>query len=196
MFRGPLIVAYCYAVKLLIPIVMLVLTLRTSPTCLSSEEQKLYTLIMEYRKSRHLKPIPFSAKLTMVAQAHVHDLMENFDYQGRDKCNPHSWSTHGKWSSCCYTPDHKFAKCMWDKPREIAGYPGDGYEIAYYHSAAARADEALAGWKSSSGHNPLLINSGIWTKKEWKAIGIGVFANYAVVWFGDVDDPSELTPCP
>lgn len=158
--------------------------------CLSGEEQKLYQLINKYRKSKKLKPIPFSQKLTQVAQAHVRDLTENYDFEQRDRCNPHSWSDQGDWSSCCYTDDHKAAQCMWDKPREIAGYTGDGYEIAYFSTAGASAEQGLDGWKKSPGHNPLLINSGIWKDLEWKGIGVGIYENYGVVWFGlepDVD---------
>jgi uncharacterized protein YkwD len=164
--------------------------------CLSTEEKKLYNMIMDYRKSKKLKPIPFSSKLTQVAQAHVRDLMANFDYDNKNNCNPHSWSSKGSWSSCCYTPDHKSAKCMWDKPREIAGYQGDGFEIAFYSSASATAADGIEGWKSSSGHNPLLVNTGIWAKVEWKGIGLGVYENYAVVWFGELEDRSEMTLCP
>jgi uncharacterized protein YkwD len=168
----------------------------TAVICLNTEEKKLYELIMDYRKSRKLKSIPFSSKLTQVAQAHVRDLMANFDYDNKNNCNPHSWSGKGNWSACCYTPDHKSAKCMWDKPREIAGYTGDGFEIAYFSSGAATAADGLEGWKASSGHNPLLVNTGIWTKVQWKAIGLGVFQNYAVVWFGEVEDPSDIALCP
>ena len=164
--------------------------------CLSIEEKKLYDLIMDYRKSKKLKPIPFSSKLTQVAQAHVRDLAANFDYDNKNNCNPHSWSNKGSWTACCYTPDHKYAKCMWDKPREIGGYTGDGFEIAYFSSAGATAADGLEGWKKSPGHNPLLVNSGMWSKVEWKAIGMGVYQHYAVVWFGEVLDQSEKIVCP
>jgi uncharacterized protein YkwD len=163
--------------------------------CLNVEEKKLYDLIMDYRKSKKLKPIPFSSKLTKVAQAHVRDLMANFDYDNKNNCNPHSWSVKGDWTACCYTSDHKYAKCMWDKPREIGGYSGDGFEIAYFSSAGATAADGLEGWKKSAGHNPLLVNTGIWNKVEWKAIGLGVYEHYAVVWFGEVLDQSEKIEC-
>src|SRR5690348_217742 len=75
--------------------------------CLSGEERKLYDLMMEYRKSKGLESIPLSAKLTQVAQTHVRDLSENYVFNPKDvKCNPHSWSDKGKWTSCCYTSDH------------------------------------------------------------------------------------------
>ncbi len=163
--------------------------------CISAEEKKLYDLIMAYRKSKKLKALPFSAKLTQVAQAHVRDLAANFDYENRGDCNPHSWSDKGTWSACCYTADHSKAKCMWSKPKEIAGYEGEGYEIAYFSSAGASASEGLEGWKKSPGHNPLLINSGNWKKMEWKAIGIGIYDEYGVVWFGEVEDKSRMKVC-
>lgn len=158
--------------------------------CLSTEEKKLYDLIMEYRKSKRLKAIPYSAKLSRVAQTHVHDLMENYNYESRGDCNPHSWSDKGDWSACCYTPDHAKASCMWDKPKEISGYEGNGFEIAYYSSGGANAQEGLDGWKKSPGHNPLLINSGSWSKLEWKGIGIGIYGQYGVVWFSNGEQES------
>lgn len=163
--------------------------------CVSPEERKLYDLIMEYRKSKRLRPIPFSGKLTRVAQAHVHDLSEHFDYEHRGDCNPHSWSDKGAWTPCCYTPDHKQAPCMWNKPREIAGYEGDGYEIAFYSSDGAEAEESLDGWKNSPGHNPVIVNMGTWEKLEWKSIGIGIYGNYSVVWFGAEPDASAVEVC-
>ena len=163
--------------------------------CVNPEEKKLYDLIMAYRKSKKLKNIPFSSKLTQVAQAHVRDLSENYSMSNSDVCNPHSWSAKGSWTSCCYTSDHKQAQCMWSKPKEIAGYESSGYEIAYYSSAGATAAEGLEGWKKSPGHNPLLVNLGDWKKTEWKAIGIGIYHEYAVVWFGQLADTSVPAAC-
>ncbi|CAN5423469.1 hypothetical protein BH10BAC4_BH10BAC4_05340 [soil metagenome] len=163
--------------------------------CLTAEEKKLYDLIMAYRKSKKLKPIPYSAKLSKVAQTHVRDLTDHYVYEKDASCNPHSWSDKGRWSSCCYTKDHKQAACMWDKPKEIAGYESAGYEIAYYSSAGASAAEGLEGWKKSAGHNPLLINSDTWSKLEWKSIGVGIYGPYAVVWFGELEDKSKVKMC-
>lgn len=163
--------------------------------CLSKEEYKLYGLIMDYRKSKKLGSIPLSEKLSRVAQAHVKDLADNYTFKENNKCNPHSWSSKGKWSSCCYTSDHKKASCMWDKPKEIAGYNGHGYEIAYYSSAGANAQEGIDGWKVSPSHNPLLVNLGIWNKVKWQAIGIGIYKEYAVVWFGEVLDDQIAKEC-
>jgi uncharacterized protein YkwD len=167
----------------------------STKVCLSQEEQKLYDLIMEYRKSNKLDAIPLSAKLTQVAQAHAKDLSEQYEFKPNNKCNPHSWSKKGTWTSCCYTNDHKQASCMWNKPREIASYEGNGYEIAYYSSLGANAKEGIDGWKVSPGHNPLLINTGTWSKVKWKAIGIGIYKEYGLVWFGEVDDAEVTVEC-
>ena len=166
---------------------------KANQVCLNSEEQELVRLINEYRKSKRLKPISTSSKLTLVAQSHAKDLANNYDFDPNGDCNPHSWSDKGDWTSCCYTNDHKQAECMWNKPLEIAGYDGQGYEIAYYSSAGATAKEGLDGWKKSKGHNPLLINNGIWKQVEWEAIGVGIYEQYAVVWFGQMHD--DETPC-
>lgn len=155
--------------------------------CLSPEEKKLYDIINAYRKTKKLKAVPISSSLTQVAKLHAIDLMEN--YKKNDKCNPHSWSNKGNWSSCCYTNDHKQAACMWDKPKEIAGYESPGYEIVYWHSAAAQADGALKGWQQSKSHNPIVINDGMWNQVEWNAIGVAIYEQYAVVWFGEMVDP-------
>ena len=165
---------------------------RAAAVCFEPEEKKLYDLIMEYRKSLNLEPIPVSAKLIHVAQVHARDLSENYD-PGNSKCNLHSWSKKGKWKSCCYTDDHKEAECMWNKPKEITGYPGNGYEISYFSSTGANAEAGIAGWKLSHGHNQVIINEGIWKKVKWNAIGIGVYKEYGVVWFGEMEDVSA---CP
>ncbi|HEY9045707.1 MAG TPA: CAP domain-containing protein [Ohtaekwangia sp.] len=163
--------------------------------CLSPEEMKLYDLIMEYRKSKGLESIPLSSKLTKVAQIHGRDLADNYTFDPNNKCNPHSWSKKGNWTSCCYTSDHKQAQCMWDKPKEIAGYPSQGFEIAYWSSSGATAQEGLDGWKISPGHNPLLINSGTWSKVKWKAIGVALYKEYGLVWFGEVTDAEIPSAC-
>src|SRR5690554_2123378 len=74
----------------------------SSTVCLTAEEEKLYDLMMSYRQSKGLQPIALSEKLTMVAQTHARDLAENYAFDPKGRCNPHSWSRKGKWSPCCY----------------------------------------------------------------------------------------------
>ncbi len=159
--------------------------------CITPAEAKLSDLINEYRRSKNLPGIPLSVSLTKVARMHAEDLSKN--YSAGKNCNLHSWSKDPRWSSCCYTPDHKRAACMWDKPRELTNYKGDGYEIAYfsnfnYSSETEFVMDAMQGWKSSKGHNDLLINGGKWKSSEWKAMGVAVQGDYAVVWLGELTD--------
>ena len=98
--------------------------------CLTQVESELYRLINEYRNQKGLREVKLSASLCFVARTHAKDQTEN--YKESNRCNMHSWSNKGEWSSCCYSPDHKKAKCMWDKPRELTNYPGDGFEISFF----------------------------------------------------------------
>lgn len=154
---------------------------------LTADEKKLYQLIMQYRKSKKLPSIPLSNALTQVAQTHAQDLAKN-NPNKKPKCNMHSWSNSDQWSGCCYTNNHAKASCMWDKPRELTTYPGNGYEIAA-QSTILSPQEALNLWKKSTGHNNVIINKDIWKKVQWKSIGIGINGQYATVWFGKEDDP-------
>lgn len=162
--------------------------------CLSPLEWQLFREVNIYRKNRGLPEIRLSAALTRVAQAHVADLTQfNPDTA---QCNLHSWSGNGDWSPCCYTDDHARAKCMWDKPREISGYEGNGFEIAYWSSNGANdsdfARTALEAWKSSAGHHAVILNAGRWGSMKWNAIGVGISGGYACVWFGTVPDTGTL----
>ena len=152
---------------------------------LNTEEKVLYEMIMEYRAQKKLPAIELSASLTTVARAHVEDLAA---HPPKGRCNLHSWSKSERWSRCCYTDGPKSYKCMWDKPRELTTYTGDGYEIAYWNGGGAGASDALAGWKKSKGHNTVIINKGIWKEVQWQAIGIAIYGEYAVVWFGKEQD--------
>lgn len=154
----------------------------------SSSEVRLYQLIMKYRQEKGLEEIPYSKSLSLVAKIHVRDLQAN---PPSGRCNEHSWSKNGPWTGGCYTPDHARAKMMWDKPRELTKYKGDGFEIASYYSADMTPDVALESWQGSKPHNAVILNLGIWKSSEWKAIGIGIYQNYSVVWFGTVSDPVE-----
>jgi uncharacterized protein YkwD len=155
---------------------------------LTAEELKLYKSIMAYRAQYGLSAIPLSSSLTEVAHIHARDIEINHP-DSVPGCNMHSWSAKGKWQSCCYTPDHAQKQCMWNKPRELTSYTGNGFEIAAQNSDLIDAAEALALWKQSKFHNDLLLNKGFYTRK-WNAMGIGIYKNYAVVWVGHEVDSS------
>jgi hypothetical protein len=135
--------------------------------CISPKEQALIDTIQAYRLSRGLPKVPISKALTVVADAHVKDLNENAPHEEGSNCNMHSWSAVGSWSACCYTPDHDEAACMWDKPRELTDYEGNGYEIAYGASDITVSPKgAIRGWQTSYAHNNVILNKGQWRGRE------------------------------
>lgn len=152
----------------------------------SAEERELHASINAYRASHKLPAIPLSKSLSHVARIHVYDLNA---HPPESPCNAHTWSEHGAWSSCCYTPDHKQAKCMWDKPSELTNYQDPGFEIGFWTSAQAASQEAMEGWKNSPAHNAVIINQDIWRDTVWRSLGVGLAGQYAVVWFGKNKDP-------
>jgi hypothetical protein len=169
-------------------------------TCLTPDEAKLARLINEYRSANGRSYVPLSRSLSEVAQRHVQDLDQYRPNRGTDNrgvsCNMHSWSNQGFWRSLCYTPDHAHATEMWNKPREITNYRygGNGFEIAYETSGRANADE---GFRVLLGaYNDIILQHGFWSKYNWPAMGVGVYGQHAVVWFGDEPDPQgSLAQC-
>lgn len=157
---------------------------------------ELPKLINDYRNQNGLPGIKISNKLSAVALAHIRDLST---YHPEQTCgangNLHSWSDNGNWQGvygagnwkgCCYPSDHSNSVCMWDKPKEIANYQSNGYEIA--HSGSSTAQGALNSWKNSPLHNDVILNKGIWTNYQWKAIGALCGGGYACAWFGALPD--------
>jgi hypothetical protein len=41
----------------------------------------------------------------------------------------------------------------------------------------------------------VIVNLGTWKDTEWKAIGIGIYKEYGVVWFGEVEDNVTMKIC-
>lgn len=146
--------------------------------------------VNRYRAGRGLAPIALSRSLNRVAAAHVADLEAN--YRKGSACNMHSWSARGNWSSCCYTPDHAQAACMWNKPKEISNnlYQSPGYEIVAHYSDPMTPAMALQIWRESPNHHVMIVNGGRWADNTWRAMGAAMGEHYAVVWFGEETDPA------
>jgi hypothetical protein len=111
----------------------------------------------------------------------------------------HSWSgnvnpalNEGTWTGVCYTDDHANAAGMWSKPRELAGYPSDGYENSHWASNGTTPAGALNGWKNSPGHNAVITEQDGWG--PFLALGVGIAGNYAHMWVGTVTDPAGEAP--
>jgi Cysteine-rich secretory protein family len=150
------------------------------------EALELIRLVNDYRATNALPAIAASPSLCRVASAHTRDLSA---HPPEGSCNLHSWSDQGSWSACCYTSDHAQAQCMWDKPRQLTDYPGNGYENAFMGSNDPGA--ALSAWMRSSGHNEVILNRGIWADHPWNALGADIHDGYAVLWFGEENDPAS-----
>ena len=154
--------------------------------CASAEEVKLFLLINEHRRTHNVPPLPLSRSLSYVARVHAMDLTQYRPDFG--ECNLHSWSSNGTWTACCYATDKDRIKCMTEKPRQLTNYKFKAWEMAYEAGEPARAVDALDLWVAIGVTNDYLLNTGKWIK-PWKALGIAIYGEYAIVWFGEGDDP-------
>lgn len=159
-------------------------------------EAQLAEQVNAYRRSLGLSAVSVSPALTKVAEAHAINFMlfgDGLDF-GKDgrgmACNLHSWAAGGPWRPFCYTDDHRYSDSMWNKPREVTGgiYAGNGYEIAFWSGGTATAENALASWKSSPGHNAVITESGAFKDMHFQAMGVGVYGHVAFIWFGTEPD--------
>ena len=130
------------------------------------------TSVNSYRRTKGLGDVPTNNCLCQTADRHTQQLVAG-------QASKHDWA------SCRYAGN---GNCMWNKPKEICGYPRRGYENwAGFPGSGGQmnAKIALNLWKNSQGHNTVIINSGKWRNKNWKGMGASVRGNQAVLWFGD-----------
>ena len=158
-----------------------------TPTGCTPNGLALVNEMNAYRIGKGLAPVPASSSLCVVSELHVADLATNKPHTAPG-CNLHSWSDQGNWSPCCYTSDHKQASCMWKKPAELTSYSSYGYEISA--AGVGSAQSAVNLWKSSKGHDAVMVNEGVWANMPWKAAGAAIANGYAVIWFGSAADPA------
>jgi len=153
----------------------------------AARTKALFELVNATRVKRGTYAVAWSPSLAKVAEAHVADL-EKHPPQG--KCNLHSWSSDGPWVPCCYTPDHKNAKCVTSKPGELTAYKGKGFENAAWDSLRMTPEQAVLGWLQSDGHRVVMLSQNEWKNPPWKALGVAISEHYAVIWFGHEPDPA------
>ena len=167
--------------------------------CLSAAEGELARLVNEYRASLGLPALQISKSLSLVAQQHAWDSVNNSNAMPAPPpgktCNMHSWSANvnpalqqGTWTEVCYTSDHANAQGMWNKPGQIAGFPGEGVENSFGSSGTATASGALTAWKNSPGHNNVITQQGGWGPMT--SMGVGMNGGIAHLWLSWVADPA------
>jgi len=162
----------------------------TSDFCISQEELKLYNLVNDFRYSANLQPIPISKSLSRVAKLHIADLIQN--KPDTSTCSFHSWSNKGTWQDCCFTRESKDKLCMQNKPVELTGYPGKGYEVVYWESREASAQKAIDQWKETCAATSIIHNTKEWQNLNWNAMGVGIDGGFAVIWLGEESDPDPV----
>jgi Ca2+-binding RTX toxin-like protein len=170
---------------------------RTSQDGISLAELDLYHAIVDYRESVGLGALPLSKALSATAGRHVLDTRENIWAAGLDL--PAGTNLHS-WSDAPYYADARDPTAMWEAPARLGtGYPSSGYEISA--AGIASGDAALAGWKSSAGHNAVLTETGGFDDIGFRAIGVGLDTSagegpyggsVAHVWFGTAVDPTGV----
>ncbi len=154
--------------------------------CMDQNEKELAEAINKIRVEHGKKPVKLSVSLTFVAETHVKDLEVN--HPDTSVCNLSSWSNKGKWTPVCYNPYVVDRKAMWDKPRELTPYPYNGYELVAYMEGGIHMDSLAILWDTLAESLDLITTEGIWNKKSWLAMGVGISGNYASVWFGQRED--------
>ena len=164
----------------------------TLPDELTEQERELANLINAYRRSLNLPEFKISKSLTRVARYHVYDSNANHPKNQVDargiQGNLHSWSDKGPWRPVVYTSDHMYAELLWSKPSELTAYTGSGYEISAWSNAGITPIRALVLWQNSAGHNAILTGEGVWS--DLTVMGVGIYGQYAHVWFGEEPDPA------
>lgn len=165
--------------KLTLTLVMLSALCLLHPA-LADPATELFNAVNAYRAQNGLPPVPYNPQLASVAAAHVNDQNRNMSPLGGRQCNLHSWS------DCCYTPSHSNLGCMQNKPSQLAGYPGRGYEVSASNGAGynGRASSAASQWASSAGHRAMVLNQGEWNQ-PWTGMGCAVSGAFANCWFGN-----------
>ncbi|HEX3102772.1 MAG TPA: CAP domain-containing protein, partial [Pyrinomonadaceae bacterium] len=150
----------------------------------SIDEQALYDLVIKYRAANGLPSVRLSPALSMVANRHIIDLVQNVKS-----------FTHG-WSNCPYDiNDEKTWPCVSDSPKRLnSGYPGQAFETLF-RTATGKATpaQALDTWKKSKLHNSIILNLDTFKNLPWDEVGVAMDNGYAVLWFGSPGYKSSST---
>ncbi len=157
-----------------------------SSFCLHPAEKQLADSINRIRVRNGKKALPLSVSLSYVARAHVADLF--YHHPDTSICNLSSWSDKGPWKAVCYNPYVVNHDGMWKKPQELTNYPYRGYEMVAYSQDNLVVDSVLSLWEDSPEAMAMILARGVWKKKSWACMGVGINKHYASVWYGQRPD--------
>jgi len=134
--------------------------------CSSSTSKSQIRQINQLRRWKNR--VTCSQNLVWLAWKHTVDQNKFYNAGGRysDSCNMHSWK-YGP-ARCCYSKGN--GPCMWKAFEKLAGYSiGNVYEVSAWSSANGYTfNQAVAGWKKSSGHNVVIYGKSGWAKNTKK----------------------------
>jgi hypothetical protein len=184
--RAEWAVLLLFMVGLISPYVLVAQNKVPSSFCLHPAEKQLADSINSIRVRNGKKALPLSVSLSFVARAHVADLFYN--HPDTSICNLSSWSNKGPWKACCYNPYVVNHDGMWKKPQELTNYRYRGYEMVAYTQDNLVVDSVLSLWKDSPEAMAMILTNGVWQKKSWACMGVGLNKHYASVWFGQRPD--------
>lgn len=154
--------------------------------CISVQEKALYDRVNNLREDYGKNRVEYSASLSFVAKTHVLDLLENSP--DTSVCNLSSWSDKGNWAPCCFNPYVPDQDCMWEKPKQLTGYPYRGYELVSYFEDTLSVDSVINLWSDAREVLDMILTDGNYSKKRWICMGVGMNAHYVSVWFGQRSD--------
>lgn len=158
---------------------------------LTHDETILFNLINDLRVQNKMPVLPLSEKLCFVAHTHIDDLIKSKPFE--NGCGLNSWSENANWTACCHVKDPSGINCMKSKPKELTGYPGNGFELVYAADDKAVPTEAADLWKQVDASADMILNKGRWKDYQWKVMGVGIKEGYALLWFGDKSENSYIT---
>jgi Ca2+-binding RTX toxin-like protein len=124
--------------------------------------------------------------------AHRHALDQQHN-TGLDYFNSRSDYTMHNWSDA---PVTNGAGATWNNdffaPQRIGFTTFTGYTFENTYRSwpgEPTAQAAFDGWKSSYGHNVLMLNIDSWKALTWKSVGVAFYGNFANLRFSEMADP-------
>ena len=135
----------------------------------SSMASEFIAMVNEYRESNGLEAVPANSCLCQTCDEKTDQLRQGLTQE-------HDWA------DCKLLQDWE---CVRNKPNEICGYSGKGYENYAWSQMGETPKNAFRQWKNSPGHNALMLNQKHWASKQFKGMGASFDGEYAVMLMGD-----------